>query len=233
MNTKIENLQQDIWRLDTIDEVFGLEEEEANDRQKSIAALYTELRVRNTLLAQKLRLRWIKDVDANSKLFHSYINSRRKKNEIVRINIEGQWVEEVEDVKKGIFEFFKHFQGSDYQRPTLTQDFTHSRISGLDNQFLISPFSEDEVKETVLSCEGSRSPGPDGLNFAFLKEVWYTLKADIMQMVMEFHEFDKLVKDINPSFIVLIPKKDVAVNLNAFYVVIRRKLASIYSLNVG
>lgn len=172
---------------------------------------------RNTLLAQNSRIKWIKDGDANSKLFHNYINKRRKRNEIVGISIGGQWHEEVDEVKTCIYNFFTaHFQKESIQRSSLVQDFTYTRDSELDNQFLISPFSEDEVREAVWSCDGNGSPGPDGFNFAFLKEAWCSLKAYLMQMMREFHEFGRLVKGIKPSFIVLIPKKEAALNLGDY-----------------
>jgi hypothetical protein len=31
-----------------------------------------------------------------------------------------------------------------------------------DNELLLAPFAEEEVKETILSCDGNKSPGPDG-----------------------------------------------------------------------
>lgn len=71
-----------------------------------MAALYRELKWRNITLAQKSRNKWLKEGDANSSFFHSYINRCRKKNEIVGVEINGQWLEEVIDVKNGVCEFF-------------------------------------------------------------------------------------------------------------------------------
>jgi hypothetical protein len=38
-----------------------------------------------------------------------------------------------------------------------------------DNAELIAPFSIEEVKEAVWSCDGNKSPGPDGFNLNFIK----------------------------------------------------------------
>lgn len=76
--------------------------------------------------------------------------------------------------------------------------------------------SEQEIKSGVWSCESSKSPGPNGFNFRFIKEGWDVIKGDIFRMMNEFHTNAKLVRGSNPSFIVLIPKKDEAFNLNDF-----------------
>ena len=34
---------------------------------------------------------------------------------------------------------------------------------------LCAKFEEEELREAVWDCEGDKSPGPDGINFRFLK----------------------------------------------------------------
>jgi hypothetical protein len=81
---------------------------------------------------------------------------------------------------------------------------------------LIRPFSEGEVKEAIWDCDSFKSPGPDGVNFGFIKEFWTELKDDVMRFVSEFHRNGKLAKGINATFIVLIPKVDNPQRLNDF-----------------
>ena len=58
-----------------------------------------------------------------------------------------------------------------------------SLVSGEENRMLVEAFSEEEVKLAVWSCESSKSPGPDGFNFGFLKFCWEILKEDVMKAV--------------------------------------------------
>lgn len=81
------------------------------------------------------------------------------------------------------------------------------KISDADNQFLVGAFLEDEVKQAVWSCGGSKSPGQDGFTFKFVQKMWPTLKKDIMAFVTDFHLNGRIVKGGNPSFVTLIPKK--------------------------
>jgi hypothetical protein len=58
----------------------------------------------------------------------------------------------------------------------------------------------------VCGCDGSKSPGPDGFNFAFIKEFWDLLKGEIRIMFDQFHGNVCLPKDICSYFLTLIPK---------------------------
>jgi len=81
---------------------------------------------------------------------------------------------------------------------------------------LIKPFSMEEVKEAVWDCDSFKSPGPDGINFGFIKDFWIDMKDEIMRFVSEFHRNGKLSKGINTTFISLIPKVDSPQKLNDF-----------------
>ena len=45
----------------------------------------------------------------------------------------------------------------------------------IDNEGLVAGFTEKEVKDAVWQCEGSKSPGPDGFNFNFIRKKVGTL----------------------------------------------------------
>ena len=61
-----------------------------------------------------------------------------------------------------------------------------------------------------------KSPGPDGVNFGFLKDFWVEMHQDIMRFMVEFHRNGKLSKGINSTFIALIPKIDNPRKLNDY-----------------
>jgi hypothetical protein len=81
---------------------------------------------------------------------------------------------------------------------------------------LVRPFSHEEVHVAVWDYDSYKSPGPNGINFGFLKEFWPELKGDIMRFITEFHRNGKLTKGINSTFIALIPKVDNPQKLNDF-----------------
>lgn len=75
-------------------------------------------------------------------------------------------------------------------------------------------FTEEEIREGVWDCEGSKSPGPDGFNIEFFKSCWDVVKGDVMRMISKFHEKGKLARGCNSSFLVLIPKKEGCCGIN-------------------
>jgi len=71
---------------------------------------------------------------------------------------------------------------------------------------LIGAIYEAEVKEAVWNCDSSKSPGPDGFNFSFLKFCWDIMKGDAMNAVQSFAEGGSWPKGTNASFITLVLK---------------------------
>jgi len=79
-------------------------------------------------------------------------------------------------------------------------------LSVEDNMSLIASFTEKEIRYVVWQCEGTKSPGPDGFNFNFLKKSWEVLKDEVVTAVTLFHESGCISKGCNASFFALIPK---------------------------
>lgn len=53
-----------------------------------------------------------------------------------------------------------------HNRPTL-DCLSFKQISGDANLLLVEPFEEEKMKEGVWSCDGDKSPGPDGFSLRF------------------------------------------------------------------
>jgi hypothetical protein len=64
----------------------------------------------------------------------------------------------------------------------------------------------EEIEEVVKGCDGNKSPGPDGFNFAFIKKCWELLKGEIRVMFDQFHGNSSLPKGFLSYFVALIPK---------------------------
>ncbi|XP_057780066.1 uncharacterized protein LOC130998670 [Salvia miltiorrhiza] len=213
----ISNLKKEILKWDSIDDIFGLEEEEALLKSEAEANLFTQLQHRDSTLAQRARNRWLKDGDLNSSLFHKAINGRRAKNDFSGLFVDGAWIQEPFDVKRAVKEHFhSQFRKRLRARSVLPADFVNRKISDSARVWLDRPFSVEEVKMAVWNCDSGKSPGPDGFNFLFMKRCWEVIKGDLMEVMREFHANDKLVRGSNSSFVVLIPKKTTASELRDF-----------------
>ncbi|KAK2651627.1 hypothetical protein Ddye_011483 [Dipteronia dyeriana] len=83
-------------------------------------------------------------------------------------------------------------------------------------KWLLEDFSDEEVYEAQSSCDGNKASGPDGLKLSFIKANWETMKLDFMSFLVEFHNDSSIVKNINATFIALIPKIHNPVSLKDF-----------------
>jgi hypothetical protein len=71
---------------------------------------------------------------------------------------------------------------------------------------LSAPFSLEEIYDVVKDCDGNKCPGPDGFNFAFVKNCWDIIKGEIRIMFDQFHGNGRLPKSLLSYFVALIPK---------------------------
>ena len=56
--------------------------------------------------------------------------------------------------------------------------------------YLEGQFSEEEIKRSVFSLLGKKSPGPDGFPLYFYHHFWDNIKRDICDMFEYFHQSD-------------------------------------------
>ncbi|GKV09903.1 hypothetical protein SLEP1_g21337 [Rubroshorea leprosula] len=116
-----------------------------------------------------------------------------------------QKITEADKMKEEIATCFEEtFIEEQCVRPSVGLQF--KQIALADNDYLIAPFTEEEIKTAVWDCESSKAPGPDGFNFKFIKSEWETIRGDVTEFIHEFQKNGKIVKSLNTSFIVLVPK---------------------------
>ncbi|GAU51623.1 hypothetical protein TSUD_414500 [Trifolium subterraneum] len=169
---------------------------------------WDQLNFKESLIRQKSRANWVSEGDSNTRFFHASLKSRRRRNQMIMLRRGDEWIQGVENIK---LEVKNHFAGNfteDWENRPFVHDINFKELSEEDNAFLIQPFVEEEVKEVVWSCDGNKSPVPDGFNFNFLKECWSMVKGDVLEFLNEFHDSAVLPKAITASFLTLIPKKD-------------------------
>lgn len=100
--------------------------------------------------------------------------------------MEDRWVEGVDKVRLEVKNYFQAlYSDALWERPTL-DGINFKCLSSEDNSFLAAPFSLDEIKQAVWSCDSDKSPGPDGFNFTFLKKFWSSIKEEVSLLVGEF-----------------------------------------------
>ena len=85
-----------------------------------------------------------------------------------------------------------------------------------DNHNLNRPVSEEEASEVINEMQNGKAPGPIGFNVDFFKAYWKIVKQDILDVVEDSRRSRTILKALNASFIVLIPKKKKAMTPDMF-----------------
>ncbi|GAU48515.1 hypothetical protein TSUD_244350 [Trifolium subterraneum] len=187
--SRIESLKARLSTLDLKGEEEALSEDEINELHGISADIHSLSRMHASISWQQSRSLWLKEGDANSKYFHSVLAGRRRGNTISVIHADGVTLEGVLPIRQAVFSHFaSHFKAINMERP---------RVGN-------------------LHFKSYKSPGPDGVNFGFIKDFWAELRGDVMRFIAEFHRNGKLTKGLNSTFIALIPKIDSPQRLNDF-----------------
>ena len=89
-------------------------------------------------------------------------------------------------------------------------------LATLDNETLEGHFSKEEVYKTISELGEDKAPGPDGFTLAFWKFCWPIVWGEVMQVFEEFHVQNNVFHSHNATFLVLIPKKEGASDVQDF-----------------
>ncbi|GLT90129.1 hypothetical protein SLE2022_080780 [Rubroshorea leprosula] len=115
------------------------------------------MRRREVIWKQKSRSNWVPVGDANTRFFHRVANGRKAQNHITGLLRDGCWVEEPEQVKKEVYNYFsKLFQGETWNRPKPC-GVSFKQISAEEKQWIKNKvngcaFSFNEWKVNPVAC---------------------------------------------------------------------------------
>lgn len=167
-------------------------------------------------MRQKSRALWLKEGNRCTKFFHRVANSNRKANLISRLELEKEVVEDPVGIPVEIVDFYSSlYEEPFYWRPSLDR-LEFESISEDDAEWIEKPFDAEEVTKVVHSFNGDKAPDPDSFSLVFYQACWDINKMNLMVMFNEFARDERFVRNLNSSFIVLIPKKLGAVERKDF-----------------
>jgi len=134
-----------------------------------------------TIARLRSRIGWLKEGDANTRLFHQHARYR-KKNFIPKLQVGDQLITRHEEKAAAVLEFYDNLIGTDYGRErTINLDSLGCPSFELFNLDL--PFSEEEVFNSIKDLPPDKAPGPDGFTGRFYKCCWAVIKNDIMAAI--------------------------------------------------
>jgi hypothetical protein len=161
-------------------------------------------------------MRWIKDGDANSKLFHAVANGRRAKNFIAAVKNGTKIITDQQGKEKIFYDSYRALLGTIQNREnTIDLHMLGMPADELDD--LEAIFFEAEVWGVIKELPPDRASGPDGFNRAFYKRAWPIIKGEVMVAILKLYVGDgRTFERLNRALITLIPKKQDAEEVGDF-----------------
>ncbi|MCH87417.1 LINE-1 reverse transcriptase like, partial [Trifolium medium] len=206
IDEKKKQLVAKILELDLKSESTGISAEEVAGRKRLFDDLWLLLKSIEASIFQRSRTKWLKEGDANTWYFHSCLTARKRGNNISVLRTSDGWVEGPVNVREATVTFFrKHFDNVEWNRPVL-EGVVLPVLSEERKGMRVSIFTMDEIEAAIKSSDGSKCPGPDGFNFAFLKEFWGLMRNEIRILFDQFHANDCVPKCLMSYFLTLVPK---------------------------
>ena len=155
-------------------------------------------------------MEWLKNEDRNIKYFHYKATSRGKKSEILGLeDKEGHWREDIKEIKKVVYNYFSEiFSSSNPQLSDIDKvlNCIDGRITGSMREYLLSPYSVEEVKRAIFNWGSTKAPGPDGFHAIFFQKNWSVLGHEISRVCIGILEGKHSIRSFNSTNIALIPK---------------------------
>lgn len=72
-------------------------------------------------------------------------------------------------------------------------------VEDSDHEGLIAPVSPAEVKESIFSIPGDKSPGSDGSGSYFFRDNWDLIGDQVTQAAISFFHSGKILREINAT----------------------------------
>jgi hypothetical protein len=216
LRKNLEHVKAILSLLEIIEESRDLTVLEWNFKNLLITKLNQLLDQQRTYWKQRGKIKWIKEGDAGTKLFHANATLKHRNNLIAQLEKDnGEIVLNHAEKELVLWEAFKERLGkTEFTSMAFNLDFFLQ--ANHDLAWIEDPFTKEEIDAVVRSLPNDKAPGPDGFNTDFFKRCWHFIKEDFYDLCFAFQENSICLQSINDSFITLIPKIDGARKVGDF-----------------
>lgn len=166
------------------------------------------LRQEEIWLKQRSRVLWFQEGDRNTGYFQAQAAHRKRINRITSLeNAQGQILQDPEEVKKEISDFYHElYQTQGYKPMEELLNCVQPSVTEHMNEYVNKPYVADEVKKALFDMAPSKAPSVDGFTAGFYQRHWDVIGEDITVVVLEFLNGGELPLGLNDTSITLIPK---------------------------
>jgi mannosylglycoprotein endo-beta-mannosidase len=169
--------------------------------------------------AQRAKVKHIQEGGDNTKYFHLIANGKHRRKKKFQLEQDEGTIVGQDNLKVYISEYYKSLFGAPIKNYFSMRESDKAdipQISEEENIILAADFTEKEVYEAIMQMEKNKAPGPDGFPAEFYQVFWNIIKTDIMRMFKDFQNGVLPLFHLNFGTIVLLPKKENAIQIQQF-----------------
>eukprot|EP00253_Pinus_taeda_P003198 PITA_03198 len=204
LQSRLEGIQQQIIK-------DGRNEELAEEEGRVINQLEERCKQEEILWKQKSRVKWLKEGDKNSKLFHKAMLNHRHHNRIFSLkDSQGNRVTQQKEMEWLLVEHFKGIliEPNNNRTGEIEKVCQHipKKVSRDQNMAMLRVITKEELEEVVNKMPKNKAPGPDGFTIEFYQAAWSFMGKDLLDLVEESRCSKRMHQGLNATFLTLIPK---------------------------
>jgi hypothetical protein len=148
MKKKRREFKEELACLELLEEDIGLTSEQIERKTWLLVENLKILEQEELYWYERSHETWLLKGDINTSYFHKCANGRKRKNNIISLESEGQMIEGDENILKHATEYYTDLFGPpiEYDVQMDSDIWTNiPRVSDSDNEILCKPFSEQEI----------------------------------------------------------------------------------------
>ena len=156
---------------------------------------------------QRAKEDWLKHGDQNSRYFHASANQKKKASMITEISDEwgAKWETE-ERIGDAFAKYFQDlFTSAGPRQMDSVLEKVDRRVSDMNN-VLLKEFTIEEVGIALNQMAPLKAPGLDGFSASFFQKYWAVIGNEVSRVILYFLNNGVLNKELNLTYIALIPK---------------------------
>ncbi|XP_059066266.1 uncharacterized protein LOC131857597 [Cryptomeria japonica] len=213
-------IQEELGLIQDKDQNEGYVNDNFSKESEVFSKYHKIIAQEETFWRKRSRSLWLKDGDKNLRFFHISTLKHMAANRIGHLVKNGRRIDNEDEISGVVVEFFAELLKKDtlldLEAQNMLVDIIPKVLSDNQNHNIDVIPSKEEIRSVVFSFDGSKAPGPYGFPMFFFQHFWEVVGEDVSNVVKEFFGARSIQKELNATFIFLIPKKQGIDSLDAF-----------------
>lgn len=157
---------------------------------------------------QRSRQLWLSLGDANTSYFHASAKGKNAKNRMSVVEDEdGLPVYEEEKIAEVFSNYYSHlFTSNPNEGGQIIEEALSPCITEKQNELLIQPPTNEEIRIATFAIHPDKAPGPDGFSAAFFQANWEVTGPAVTREIQDVFSTGSLAMTVNHTYVRLIPK---------------------------